>query len=145
MFDVLVVRDALVRVIHAWIGSLDMASNAQSELVVYAAPAERCGACTLKTKCIGSKQRLVRRIVGAEAVDDQWTPSRRTSRDDAAATAHCRAFIRHNQARDLAELQSADARFKGAKGELSLAILAYHLKQLTNSNGASWVLTAVRA
>jgi hypothetical protein len=33
---------------------------------------------------------------------------------------------------------------KGARGELSLAVLAYNLKRLTNWKCASWALTAVR-
>jgi hypothetical protein len=32
----------------------------------------------------------------------------------------------------------------GAKGELSLAVLAYKLKRMTNWKGANWALTAVR-
>lgn len=34
---------------------------------------------------------------------------------------------------------------KGARGELSLAVLAYNLKRLTNWKGTGWVLAAVRA
>ena len=34
---------------------------------------------------------------------------------------------------------------KGAAGELSLAVLAYNLKRLTNWKGAGWALSAVQA
>jgi hypothetical protein len=100
--------------------------------VVYAAPAERCGACTLKTKCTGSKQRFVRRLVGTDAVEAN---ARRLAE-------HPFGTIKHEILRNSRLLMRG---LKGVKGELSLAILAYNLKRLTNWKGTSWVLTAVRA
>ena len=113
--------------------------------VVYAAPAERCGACTLKTKCTGSKQRFVRRLVGTDAVEanarrlaehpEMMKLRRRT-------VEHPFGTIKHEILRNSRLLMRG---LKGVKGELSLAILAYNLKRLTNWKGTSWVLTAVRA
>jgi transposase len=113
--------------------------------VVYAAPAESCGACTHKPQCTGARQRFVRRLDNTDAVDanarrveehpEMMKLRRRTAE-------HPFATIKHEILRNSRLLTRG---LKGAAGELSLAVLAYNLKRLTNWKGSAWALTAVRA
>ena len=113
--------------------------------VVYAAPAKSCGACALKPQCTGARQRFVRRLNAADAVDanarrvaehpEMMKLRRRT-------VEHPFGTIKHEILRNARLLMRGS---KGAKGELSLAVLAYNLKRLTNWKGTNWALTAMRA
>lgn len=113
--------------------------------MVYAAPAENCASCTLKPQCTGAKQRFVRRLFYAATVEanasrvaaqpEMMKLRRRT-------VEHPFGTIKHEILRNARLLMRG---LKGAKGELSLAVLAYNLKRLTNWKGTHWVLTAVRA
>ena len=113
--------------------------------MVYAAPAKSCVTCTLKPQCTGAKQRFVRRLFNADTVEanarrvaaqpEMMKLRRRT-------VEHPFGTIKHEILRNARLLMRG---LKGAKGELSLAVLAYNLKRLTNWKGTSWALTAVRA
>lgn len=113
--------------------------------VIYATQADRCGSCVLKPKCTGARQRLVSRHFNADAVEanarriaeqpEMMKLRRRT-------VEHPFGTIKHEIMRNARLLMRG---LSGARGELSLAVLAYNLKRLTNWKGANWVLTAIRA
>lgn len=113
--------------------------------VVYAAPVGSCSSCLHKPQCTGAKQRFVRRLINADAVEanarrvagqpEMMKLRRRT-------VEHPFGTIKHEILRNSRLLMRG---LQGAKGELSLAVLAYNLKRLTNWKGTSWALNAVQA
>lgn len=113
--------------------------------VVYAAPAESCAGCTLKAQCTGARQRFIRRLNATDAVDanarriaehpEMMKLRRRT-------VEHPFGTIKYEIFRNARLLMRG---LKGARGELSLAVLAYNLKRLSNWKGTNWALAAVRA
>jgi transposase len=117
----------------------------KDKCVVYAAPAKSCGTCALKPQCTGARQRYVRRLDNTDAVEanarrvaehpEMMKLRRRTAE-------HPFATIKHEILRNSRLLMRG---LEGAAGELSLAILAYNLKRLTNWKGTDWALNAVRA
>lgn len=117
----------------------------KKKTVVYAAPAERCRDCALKPQCTGAQQRFVSRLLNADAVEanarriaehpEMMKLRRRT-------VEHPFGTIKHEILRNARLLMRG---LSGAKGELSLAVLAYNLKRLTNWKGARWTMAAIRA
>jgi transposase len=117
----------------------------KEKTVVYAAPAERCRACALKPQCTGAQQRFVSRLLNADAVEAN---ARRVAQQPEMmklrrrTVEHPFGTIKHEILRNARLLMRG---LKGAKGELSLAVLAYNLKRLTNWKGTGWTLAAIRA
>lgn len=113
--------------------------------VIYAARAESCVSCPLKPKCTGAKQRLVSRLLNADAVEAN---ARRIADQPEImklrrhTVEHPFGTIKHEILRNARLVMRG---LSGAKGELSLAVLAYNLKRLTNWKGTIWTLAAVRA
>lgn len=113
--------------------------------VIYAAPAESCGTCTLKPQCTDARQRFVSRLIHTDVVEanarrvatrpEMMKLRRRT-------VEHPFGTIKHEILRNSRLLMRGLNR---VTGELSLAVLAYNLKRLTNWKGASWALAALRA
>jgi hypothetical protein len=105
--------------------------------MVYVAPAESCASCTLKPQCT-AKQRFVKRLLYAATVEanarrvaaqpEMMKLRRRT-------VEHPFGTIEHEILRNARLLTRG---LKGAKGELSSAVLAYNLKRLTNWKGTNW-------
>jgi transposase len=117
----------------------------KEKTVVYAAPAERCRVCILKPQCTGAKQRFVSRLLNADAVEAN---ARRVAQQPEMmklrrrTVEHPFGTIKHEILRNARLLMRG---LSGAKGELSLAVLAYNLKRVTNWKGAGWALAAIRA
>jgi transposase len=113
--------------------------------VIYAASAESCGGCTHKPQCTSTKQRLVSRLLNADVVEAN---ARRVAEQPAmmklrrSIVEHPFGTIKHEILRNSRLLMRG---LKGARAELSLAVLAYNLKRMTNWKGRSWVLEAVQA
>jgi transposase len=117
----------------------------KEKCVIYAAPAARCETCALKPRCTGSRRRFVSRLFEADVVEanarrvaerpEMMKLRRRT-------VEHPFGTIKHEILRNARLLMRG---LSGAKGELSLAVLAYNLKRLTNWKGTAWTLAAVRA
>ena len=117
----------------------------KEKTVVYAAPVERCRACVLKPQCTSAQQRFVSRLLNADAVEanarrvalqpEMMKLRRRT-------VEHPFGTIKHEILRNARLLMRG---LSGAKGELSLAVLAYNLKRMTNWKGTGWTLAAIRA
>ena len=101
--------------------------------VLYAAAAEVCGACALKSRCTSSSRRWITRHLHDEALNrmhERATPEamrlRRSTVEHPFATLKYRIF--------------AHPRFllrgrNGAQTEMSLAVLAYNLKRMINVLG----------
>lgn len=112
--------------------------------VNYAAPAARCASCTLKPRCTGAKQRSVSRLFNADAVEAN---ARRVAEQPEMmklrrrTVEHPFGTIKHEILRNARLVMRGLA---GAKGELSLAVLAYNLKRLPNWKGVDWALNAMR-
>lgn len=117
----------------------------REKTVVYAAPVERCKACALKPQCTGSRQRFVSRLLNADAVEAN---ARRVTQQPEMmklrrrTVEHPFGTIKHEILRNARLLMRG---LSGARGELSLAVLAYNLKRLTNWKGTGWTLAAIKA
>jgi transposase len=117
----------------------------KEKCVIYAAPVESCPSCTLRSQCTGAKQRCVSRHLNVDAIEAN---ARRISERPEmmklrrSTVEHPFGTIKHEILRNSRLLLRG---LTGARGELSLAVLAYNLKRLTNWKGNSWVLAAVQA
>lgn len=117
----------------------------RQKCVIYAAPAASCEVYALKLQCTGGKKRFVSRLFETDVVEanarrvaehpEMMKLRRRT-------VEHPFGTIKHEILRNARLLMRGLA---AAKGELSLAVLAYNLKRLTNWKGTDWTLAAVRA
>ena len=113
--------------------------------VVYAASVASCANCSLKPQCTGARQRFVRRLAGTDAVEAN--ARRLAAQPEMMQLRRCTVehpfgTIKHEVLRNARLLMRG---LKGARGELSLAVLAYNLKRLSNWKGTDWALAAVRA
>lgn len=117
----------------------------RDKCVQYAAQATSCETCVLKPRCTGSKRRFVTRLLAADVVEAN---ARRVAQRPEMmklrrhTVEHPFGTIKHEILRNARLLMRGLA---GAKGELSLAVLAYNLKRLTNWKGTNWTLAALRA
>jgi hypothetical protein len=117
----------------------------KEKCVIYAAPAASCEVCALKPQCTGSKRRFVSRLLETDVVEAN---ARRVAEQPEMmklrrrTVEHPFGTIKHEILRNARLLMRG---LSGAKGELSLAVLAYNLKRLTNWKGTDWTLAAVRA
>lgn len=115
------------------------------KLVIYAAQVSDCTPCTLKPQCTQAQQRFVSRHLF------ESTYERNAQR--LASNPHIMALRRQTVEHPYGTIKHqilGNARLlvrglKGAKAELSLAVLAYNLKRAINMKGASWMLNALGA
>jgi IS5 family transposase len=105
----------------------------KDRVVIYAAPPDVCGACTLKGRCTARSRRFVSRHLheaALQGMDQRATPEvmrlRRSTVEHPFATLKYRIF--------------GHPRFllrglKGAQTEMSLAVMAYNIKRMFNILG----------
>lgn len=115
----------------------------REKCVVYAAAPGTCGNCSLKPQCTASKQRFVSRHFHQVAVDAN--ARRVAERPEMMVTRrstveHPFATIKHHILRDARLLLRG---LRGARAELSLAVLAYNLKRVSNWRGNAWAMAAL--
>jgi transposase len=116
----------------------------KEKCVVYAAPAASCEACALKPQCTGGQRRFVSRLFEADVVEAN---ARRVSEQPEMmklrrrTVEHPFGTIKYEILRNSRLLMRG---LKGVRGELSLAVLAYNLKRMTNWKGTTWALSAIR-
>lgn len=111
----------------------------KDSLVVYAARAEDCSACECKPQCTQAAQRFVSRHIFEDAL--QATAKGMRARPEMMAlrrqtVEHPFACIKH---RILGNARLLLRGLEGAKGELSLAVLAYNFKRVFNMKGSAWM------
>jgi transposase len=113
--------------------------------VIYAARAQDCGACERKPRCTLAKQRFVSRHLHEAALQ--------ANADRLADAPHMMALRRQTVEHPFGTIKYqilGHARllvrgFRGARAELSLAVMAYNFKRVFNMKGAAWMLQAMRA
>lgn len=113
-------------------------------LVIYAARAEDCTNCMRKPSCTQAQRRFVSRHVFEDAL--QATAQGLRARPEMMAlrrqtVEHPFACIKH---RILGNARLLMRGLEGAKGELSLAVLAYNFKRVFNMKGAAWMHQALQ-
>ena len=116
----------------------------KNKMVIYAAKAEDCAACSHKPQCTGASQRFVSRHVYEQALEanaqrlaerPQMMGLRRQTVEHPFAT------IKHQI---LGNARLIVRGMNGARAELSLAVLAYNLKRVFNMKGAYWMRAALQ-
>jgi transposase len=117
----------------------------KDKCVIYAARAEDCTACVYKSHCTTAKQRLVSRHLYETALEE--TASRMAATPDMmrlrrSTVEHPFATIKHEVLRNARLLMRG---LQGARTELSLAVLAYNLKRVSNMKGNAWTIRALQA
>jgi hypothetical protein len=118
--------------------------NDKHKQVIYAASQKDCSSCPQKPACTHAKRRHVTRHMYEEAREANARP----------VQAHPEMMRLRQQT---VEHPFADLKFRilgtarllmrgltGARGELSLAVLAYNLKRAFNMKGAPWMIKAIQ-
>lgn len=113
--------------------------------VIYMAQASDCAPCEQRGQCTNAKQRSVSRHLYEDALIDNAmrvaeTPHMMALRRQTVE--HPFGTIKHQILRNARLLVRG---LKGARAELSLAVLAYNFKRVSNMKGNNWVMSAVRA
>jgi hypothetical protein len=116
----------------------------KEKLVIYAAQAADCGNCPNKPQCTHAAQRFVARHLYEDAL--QANARRLQERPEMMAlrkqtVEHPFADLKH---RILGNARLLMRGLEGARGELSIAILAYNMKRAFNMKGAAWMHRAVQ-
>ncbi len=117
----------------------------QDKLVLYAAAPDDCGRCAQKGKCTVSSRRLVSRHWYEEAV--------RANAARVAAAPHMMALRRQSVEHPFGTIKQQILRnarlllrgLKGARAELSLAVMVYNLKRVVHMIGSQKLTQALRA
>jgi hypothetical protein len=113
--------------------------------VVYAANPQECALCQKKSQCTNAKQRFVSRHQYEEALQacarrvEQAPQMMRIRR---STVEHPFGTIKHQI---LGNARLLVRGLRGAKAELSLAVMAYNFKRVSNMKGCSWMISALRA
>jgi transposase len=113
--------------------------------VIYTARAQDCGPCPLKPRCTLAQQRFVSRHLNEAALQ----ANARRLADAPHMMALRRQTVEHpfgtikHQIMGNARLLARG--FRGARAELSLAVMAYNFKRVFNMKGSAWMLQAMRA
>ena len=112
--------------------------------MIYAARIEECSGCVQKPQCTQAARRLVSRHLFEDAL--QATAEGVKARPEMMAlrrqtVEHPFACIKH---RILGNARLLIRGLPGAKGELSLAVLAYNFKRVFNMKGPAWMHLALR-
>jgi len=113
--------------------------------VIYMAQASDCGQCEQKQRCTKAKQRFVSRHLYEDAINDNarrvaQAPQMMALRRQTVE--HPFSTIKHQILRNSRLLVRG---LKGARAELSLAVLAYNFKRMANMKGNSWAIAAMKA
>lgn len=116
----------------------------KDKIVIYAARAEDCSACANKPQCTAAAQRFVSRHIYEDALQANARrmaecPEMMQLRRETAE--HPFADIKH---RILGNARLLMRGLSGARGELSIAVMAYNLKRAFNMKGAHWMRTALQ-
>jgi transposase len=117
----------------------------KDKLVIYAADARDCTGCAQKDQCTRARQRFVSRHWYEEALDANAkrvaaSPEMMALRRQTVE--HPFGTIKH---RILGNARLLVRGLRGARAELSLAVLAYNFKRVINLKGGTWMLQALRA
>lgn len=117
----------------------------KDKMVIYAARKDDCAACTEKPRCTLAARRFVARHLYEEALQ----ANARRLQEHPEMMALRRQTVEHPFG-DLKHRILGNARLllrglPGARGELSIAILAYNLKRAFNMKGADWMHRALKA
>lgn len=112
--------------------------------VVYAASPQDCGSCGLKPACTTAASRSVTRhpheeALQANAARVQSQPQRMATRRETVE--HPFGSLKTDILRNARLLMRG---LPGAKGELSIAVLAYNIKRAFNLKGSSWMRAALQ-
>jgi Transposase DDE domain len=113
--------------------------------VIYAASPQDCVVCPNKSECTQAKQRFVLRhqdedTLQASALRVAQTP--KMMRIRRSTVEHPFGTIKHQI---LGNPRLLLRGLKGAKAELSLAVIAYNFKRVGNMKGCGWMMSALRA
>jgi hypothetical protein len=119
--------------------------NQAQNTVVYAARSQDCGRCAQKPACTHSAQRYISRHLYEPAL--QANERRLAARPDMMrlrrqTVEHPFGTIKYQILRNARLLVRG---LRGARSELSLAVLAYNLKRTINMKGAAWMQAAILA
>ena len=111
----------------------------KSCMVIYAASVEACAGCAQKPSCTEAPRRFVSRHIHEDAL--QATVEQMRTQPQMMAlrrrtVEHPFACIKH---RILGNARLLMRGLEGARGELSLAVLAYNFKRVFNMKGPAWM------
>ncbi len=113
----------------------------QDRAVYYAAPAEICGACVLKTHCTKAKQRFVSRHLHEAALQRmQQRTTVEMMRLRRSTVEHPFAALKY---RIFGHPRFLLRGLAGAQSEISLATMVYNLKRMLNIVGGTRLRTAL--
>ncbi len=118
--------------------------QSREKMVIYAARPQDCGACDSKPKCTAAAQRFVSRHL----YEDALQANARRMAEHPEMMQLRKQTVEHPFA-DLKQLMLGNARLlmrglDGARGELTIAVMAYNLKRAFNIKGAAWMRTALQ-
>jgi transposase len=118
--------------------------DGSGKLVMYAASARDCGGCPHKPQCTTAKRRSVSRHIHEDAL--QANAKRVEQHPEMLVLRRCTVehpfdFIKN---RVLGNARLVMRGLRGARAELSLAVLAYNLKRTFNMKGSAWMHQAVQ-
>lgn len=113
--------------------------------VIYAANPQDCAVCPKKSQCTQAKQRFVSRhqyedTLQASALRVAQSPHMMRLRR--STVEHPFGTIKHQI---LGNARLLVRGLKGAKAELSLAVMAYNFKRVRNMKGCDWMMSALGA
>jgi len=117
----------------------------KDKCVIYAARTEDCQQCEHKSGCTAARQRFVSRHEHENAFEEtalriKAAPHMMDIRRKTVE--HPFATIKHEILRNARLLLRG---LKGARTEISLAVLAYNMKRLCNMKGNAWAIQALQA
>ena len=120
-------------------------SSKHDKNVVYAANPQDCALCPKKSQCTNAKQRFVSRhqyeeTLQASAMRVEQAPHMMRIRR--STVEHPFGTIKHQI---LGNARLLVRGLRGAKAELSLAVMAYNFKRVSNMKGCQWMMSALRA
>ncbi|GAB3655184.1 IS1182-like element ISPsy27 family transposase [Ramlibacter alkalitolerans] len=116
----------------------------KNKLVIYAAKAKECGSCPQKAACTQARRRHVTRHLyedAREANAQRVAQHPEMMRLRQQTVEHPFADLKY---RILGTARLLMRGMQGARGELSLAVLAYNLKRAFNMKGATWMQQAIQ-
>jgi len=118
--------------------------DGSGKLVMYMASARDCGDCPHKRQCTKAKRRSVSRHIHEDAL--QANAKRVEQHPEMLALRRCTVehpfdFIKNRVLRNARLLMRG---LRGARAELSLAVLAYNFKRMFNMKGGAWMHQALQ-
>jgi transposase len=118
--------------------------DGSGKLVMYVASARDCGGCPQKPQCTTAKRRSVSRHIHEDAL--QANAKRVEQHPEMLVLRRCTVehpfdFIKN---RVLGNARLVMRGLRGARAELSLAVLAYNFKRTFNMKGSAWCIQALQ-